>query len=260
MFEGRIVKAVGTMSGTSLDGVDAAVVETDGETISGFGPNAYRPYTQSEQAVLRAHLGCWQSDDVASAERVVMDAHSAVLSGFEDVALVGFHGQTLAHDPADRRTHQCGDGAALAKSVGLPVAWDFRTADVAAGGQGAPLAPFYHFALAKWIEADAPLAILNLGGVGNITWIELAQPLLGRYRQGCEQLLILIVHCCKCPRLVGNILWIELAQPPLGRPCKGCEQLLLPVVDCCKCSCYIGNFLWIELAQPPLGRCCKGCG
>ena len=88
------------------------------------------------------------------------------MKGFEGVAIAGFHGQTLAHDPAGHRTHQCGDGARLAQALGYPVAWDFRTHDVSQGGQGAPLAPFYHFALAKWLNADAPLAFLNLGGVG----------------------------------------------------------------------------------------------
>jgi len=78
----------------------------------------------------------------------------------------------LAHDPRGRGTHQCGDGARLAAVLGLPVVWDFRTADVTDGGQGAPLAPFYHFALAKWLGATAPVAFLNLGGVGNITWID----------------------------------------------------------------------------------------
>ncbi len=85
---------------------------------------------------------------------------------------MGFHGQTLAHDPQGRGTLQVGDGAALARALGRPVVWDFRTADVRFGGQGAPLAPFYHFALAKWAGATAPLAFLNLGGVGNLTWID----------------------------------------------------------------------------------------
>jgi anhydro-N-acetylmuramic acid kinase len=172
MFEGGIVKALGTMSGTSLDGVDAAVIETDGVTITGFGPSSYRAYTREEQAVLRAHLGRWPEDGCDAAAAIVEGAHQDVFLQFSDYDLAGFHGQTLAHDPARGRTHQCGDGARLAQLIGRPVAWDFRTADVAAGGQGAPLAPFYHFALAKWLGADAPLAMLNLGGVGNITWID----------------------------------------------------------------------------------------
>lgn len=166
------VRALGAMSGTSLDGVDAAVIETDGERIAGFGESAYRPYSEDERAVLRAALGRWPGEPgVDEAARVVEAAHAALLSGFDDIALVGFHGQTLAHAPKERGTHQAGDGARLAEALGRPVAWDFRSSDVALGGEGAPLAPFFHFACAKWIGADAPLAFLNLGGVGNLTWV-----------------------------------------------------------------------------------------
>jgi anhydro-N-acetylmuramic acid kinase len=173
MKEARVIRALGAMSGTSLDGVDAAVVHTDGITIHAFGPTAYRPYDEAEQAVLRAALGKWQHDaGLDEAQALVEDAHHAVLSQFDDVELVGFHGQTLAHDPGGRGTHQLGDGAALAERLGLPVVWDFRSADVRLGGQGAPLAPFFHFACAKWIKAREPLAFLNLGGVGNLTWID----------------------------------------------------------------------------------------
>ena len=171
MLQAKKYMALGTMSGTSLDGVDAAVVETDGEQIFGFGPTQYRAYETAEQAVLAAHLGRWPEDGVTKAAQIVEDAHLAVMKGFDGVEIAGFHGQTLAHDPAGHGTHQCGDGERLAQALGYPVAWDFRTNDVAQGGQGAPLAPFFHFALAKWINADAPLAFLNLGGVGNITWV-----------------------------------------------------------------------------------------
>ena len=177
MRQARVIRALGAMSGTSLDGVDAAVVETDGEAIHAFGPSAYRPYTAAEQGVLRAALGKWQHDTgLAAAQALVEEAHHAVLSQFEGVDLVGFHGQTLAHDPGGRGTHQLGDGAALADRLGKPVVWDFRSADVGLGGQGAPLAPFFHFACAKWIKAQEPLAFLNLGGVGNLTWVDPAQP------------------------------------------------------------------------------------
>lgn len=173
MKEARVIRALGAMSGTSLDGVDAAVVETDGAQIYAFGPTAYRAYTDSEQEVLRAALGKWPGDpDLDAAQALVEDAHHAVLSQFDDVELVGFHGQTLAHEPDGRGTHQLGDGAALAERLGRPVVWDFRSADVRLGGQGAPLAPFFHFACAKWIGATEPIAFLNLGGVGNLTWID----------------------------------------------------------------------------------------
>ena len=172
MLQQGVVRALGTMSGTSLDGVDAAIIETDGVTINSFGPSAYRAYSSQEQSILRAHLGRWQNDDVASVAAVVEAAHLAVMAPLGPVDIAGFHGQTLAHDPGGRGTHQCGNGAVLSAQLGYPVAWDFRTADVEKGGQGAPLAPFYHFALTKWIGATEPLAFLNLGGVGNITWVD----------------------------------------------------------------------------------------
>ena len=166
-----IIRALGAMSGTSLDGVDVAALDTDGERIAGFGPSGYRPYEPAEEAVLRAALGRWPGDDLSTAEEVVMRAHIEALSEIE-ADLVGFHGQTLAHEPQGRGTHQLGDGAALAEALGRPVVWDFRSADVRLGGEGAPLAPFYHFACAKYIAAEAPLGFLNLGGVGNLTWVD----------------------------------------------------------------------------------------
>ncbi len=171
------VWVLGLMSGTSLDGVDAAMVLTDGIRVLEFGPDAYRPYTDTERATIRAAFGRWPGDPgVVEAAEVVEAAHVELISRFSNVALVGFHGQTLAHDPGGRGTHQVGNGALLAEALGLPVVWDFRTADVALGGQGAPLVPFFHHALARMIGADEPLGILNLGGVGNVTWIDPRQP------------------------------------------------------------------------------------
>ena len=167
--------ALGAMSGTSLDGVDAAVVETDGETIFGFGETGYRAYDAEERGVLAAALGVWGGDKADAAAAVVEAAHVDALQGFEGVDLVGFHGQTLAHDPRGRGTCQVGDGQALASALGRPVVWDFRSADVQLGGEGAPLAPFFHFACAKYIGASAPLCFLNLGGVGNVTWVDPAK-------------------------------------------------------------------------------------
>lgn len=172
-MKGKPLWALGCMSGTSLDGVDAAMVLTDGVTVFEIGASAFRPYSDAERAILTAALGKWPGDDwVGEAAQVIDDAHAEVIAGFDGVDLVGFHGQTLAHAPGDRGTHQAGDGAALAARTGLPVVWDFRSADVALGGQGAPLAPFYHFAVAQSAGLDGPLAILNLGGVGNITWLD----------------------------------------------------------------------------------------
>jgi len=172
MLKGERIRALGAMSGTSLDGVDAAVIETDGARVFGFGENHYRPYSNNERAVLRAALGKWPGEGCDAALEVVQRAHIEALGGFEGVELVGFHGQTLAHEPRARGTHQLGDGEALAKALGLPVVWDFRSADVNLGGEGAPLAPFYHFACAQWMGAQAPIAFLNLGGVGNVTWVD----------------------------------------------------------------------------------------
>lgn len=177
MLKSGPVWALGTMSGTSLDGVDAAMVLTDGERILDFGPSAFRPYTPAERATIRAALGAWPDDPATpAAAEVVETAHAELLSRFSGADVVGFHGQTLAHDPRGRGTHQAGDGAILAQVLGLPVVWDFRSNDVAMGGQGAPLAPFFHFACARRIGAAMPLAVLNLGGVGNVTWIDPRQP------------------------------------------------------------------------------------
>ncbi|KFI33568.1 anhydro-N-acetylmuramic acid kinase [Haematobacter missouriensis] len=172
----RMMTALGAMSGTSLDGVDAATVVTDGERIETFGPSAYRPYTEGERDVLRAALGRWPGEPgVAEAARVVEAAHAVLMSPLAG-EVAGFHGQTLAHDPGGRGTHQAGSGAALAAALGRPVIWDFRSADVAAGGQGAPLAPFFHFACAQWAGEREPVAFLNLGGVGNFTWVDPRRP------------------------------------------------------------------------------------
>ncbi|MBL4917660.1 anhydro-N-acetylmuramic acid kinase [Szabonella alba] len=171
------VWALGAMSGTSLDGVDGAMILTDGERIFDFGHTAYRAYSEAEREVIRAALGRWPGEvGVEAAAEVVETAHAALLALFRGAELVGFHGQTLAHDPDGQGTHQAGSGAVLAEVLGLPVVWDFRSADVGMGGQGAPLAPFYHFACAKWIGAQAPLAFVNLGGVSNLTWLDPSRP------------------------------------------------------------------------------------
>jgi len=167
------MKALGLMSGTSMDGVDAAVVETDGVEITGFGPSAFRAFGDDERAALRAALGRWPGDEgLAEVEALVRRAHAGAVAGFAGVDIVGFHGQTLAHEPKGRGTHQVGRGDWLARDTGRAVVWDFRTADVTSGGEGAPLVPFFHFALARRMGAEAPVAFLNLGGVGNVTWVD----------------------------------------------------------------------------------------
>lgn len=168
------LRVAGLMSGTSLDGVDAAILDTDGVHVLGFGQTAFRPYSAQERAVLRGCLGKWPDDaGLAEAQEVIHRAHIEALQALNTpFDLIGFHGQTLAHDPDQGRTHQLGDGAVLARAFDCPVIWDFRSNDMRMGGQGAPLAPFYHFALAKHRGATAPLAFLNLGGVGNITYVD----------------------------------------------------------------------------------------
>lgn len=173
MLKAGMLRILGTMSGTSLDGVDAAVLITDGIDIARFGESAYRPYSPEERAVLRAALGAWPDDPrVEAAAEVVELAHAELCARFDPVDLVGFHGQTLAHDPGGRGTHQVGSGQVLAEALGWPVISDFRSSDVRLGGQGAPLAPFYHHALARHIGADKPVVFLNLGGVANVTWCD----------------------------------------------------------------------------------------
>ena len=168
MTETGPVWALGAMSGTSLDGVDAAMVLTDGRTISAFGEAGYRTYSDAEQATIRAAFGATRDParDEAAAE-VVETAHAAVLSRIAGADLVGFHGQTLWHDPDNGVTLQAGDGSILAEVLGLPVVWDFRTMDVMMGGQGAPLAPLLHRVLFHSDKENR--AILNLGGIANLT-------------------------------------------------------------------------------------------
>ena len=171
------VRALGAMSGTSLDGVDAAWIETDGREIFAFGESGYREYSDPERAAIKAALGRWPGEaGVEEAGAVVENAHAVLmLELLEGVDIVGFHGQTLAHAPRGRGTHQVGDGRVLAEMLRRPVVWDFRSNDLEMGGEGAPLAPVYHFALAKWIGAKKPLVFLNLGGVGNVTWVDPAK-------------------------------------------------------------------------------------
>jgi anhydro-N-acetylmuramic acid kinase len=168
------------MSGTSMDGVDVAAIETDGERVSWTGPSVTVPYAPGLRARLdRAVRAAEHSADrVAGLAADLSDAHAAAVEAFlpalpaarRRVDLVGFHGHTLFHRPAEHRTCQLGDGQRLAGRLGIDVVFDFRSADVAAGGQGAPLAPVYHQALAATLAK--PLAVLNLGGVANLTWID----------------------------------------------------------------------------------------
>jgi len=161
------------MSGTSLDGIDVAAIATDGRRHVIPGPALTVPYPAAFRERLRSLLG--GAGEVAAVEAELTRSHGAAIAQFRaehpDVAveLIGFHGHTILHRPAERRTWQIGDGALLARLTGADVVADFRSADVAAGGEGAPLAPLYHAALAA--DLAKPVAVLNLGGVGNVTWI-----------------------------------------------------------------------------------------
>ncbi|RZL05785.1 MAG: anhydro-N-acetylmuramic acid kinase, partial [Rubrivivax sp.] len=176
------------MSGTSLDGVDAALLETDGEGVVRPGPGLTMPYGAQTRALLRAALDAAAAmtapgpapDSIREAELHLTDRHAdavAALLGKAGLApgavdLVGFHGQTILHRPEQRWTWQIGDGARLAQATGIDVVNDFRSADVAAGGQGAPLMPLYHAALAGSSPLPRPLVVANIGGVGNVTYID----------------------------------------------------------------------------------------
>ena len=178
-------RAIGLMSGTSLDGIDIAFVETDGESQVRLGPFATRAYSEAERRLLRAALADARSlTDSASrpgilpqAEAFLTRAHAEAVQGFcreqgldlGSIDLIGFHGQTVLHRPEAGLTVQIGDGQELADVLGRPVVFDFRSADVAAGGQGAPLVPVFHRALATGADLPPDVAFLNLGGVGNAT-------------------------------------------------------------------------------------------
>ncbi|MFK8251638.1 anhydro-N-acetylmuramic acid kinase [Ancylobacter terrae] len=189
------MSAIGLMSGTSLDGIDVALIETDGESVAAFGPSATYAYSDTDREVLFAALAAAEglTDRAArppalvEAEALITARHCEALARFiaglpgdARVDIVGFHGQTVLHRPEIRLTLQLGDGPALAAALraGAPagrdatLVYDFRAADVAAGGQGAPFVPVYHRALARTLDRPQPLLVLNLGGVANITYID----------------------------------------------------------------------------------------
>ncbi len=193
------MRAIGLMSGTSMDGIDVALVETDGESIAprsypggnrvlpeGDAPDPVR-YTAAEADLLHrakteaqsltdplARPGC-----LREAEDLVTRRHAEAVEAYlaargldaADIDVIGFHGQTVVHRPAEGLTVQIGDGAALARRLGIRVVHDFRSADIAEGGQGAPLVPVFHRALARAAGLALPLAILNIGGVANVTFL-----------------------------------------------------------------------------------------
>ena len=166
------LRTIGLMSGTSLDGIDAAFVESDGQGIVIAGPALTVPYPDALRQRLRGVLG--GVGPVAEVERALTEAHAEAVKQLItahrlDVELIGFHGHTILHRPEQQRTWQIGDGALLARLTQIDVVCDFRSADVASGGEGAPLVPLFHAGLAATLEK--PLAVLNIGGVANVTWL-----------------------------------------------------------------------------------------
>lgn len=185
------LRAIGLMSGTSMDGIDVALLDTNGVHAPTRGPARVYAYEAGFRARLEAGLqtakGIRQRTerpgDLAALEREITDRHADAVRRFAvdcsvdlaGVDVVGFHGQTVLHRPQEALTVQLGDGLRLAKALGIPVVHDMRAADMAAGGQGAPLVPAYHAALAGALPAelaDMPVVFVNIGGISNITFID----------------------------------------------------------------------------------------
>nr|WP_280986902.1 anhydro-N-acetylmuramic acid kinase [Fulvimarina endophytica] len=183
--------AIGLMSGTSLDGIDVALIETDGEGEVKRGPSRTYPYDHASKARLEQalELGKTLADrmarpqNLAEIETMLTERHGEVVERFlseisvkpGEIACVGFHGQTILHRPSDALTVQIGDGVGLARRLGLPVVWDMRARDMEAGGQGAPLVPAYHRALAANLPPEfdmRPVVFVNIGGISNVTYID----------------------------------------------------------------------------------------
>jgi anhydro-N-acetylmuramic acid kinase len=197
-------RAIGLMSGTSLDGIDASWLLTDGERITQFGPSVTLRFEDDMRADLRRLLDLAPTiapDDpflLQVEARLTRDHALAIGLTGQGADIVGFHGQTILHQPEQHRSWQIGDAALLARIARIPVVHDFRAADVAAGGQGAPFAPLFHAAMAE--NLPKPLLIVNIGGVANITY-------LGEHGE--------IIACDTGP---GNGPLDDLAQKYLGTP------------------------------------------
>ncbi|MBS9720609.1 anhydro-N-acetylmuramic acid kinase [Tianweitania sp. BSSL-BM11] len=180
--------ALGLMSGTSMDGIDVAALRTDGETIVERGPSLFVPYDDTFRARIEAALQTakvieqrdQRPHDLAELERDLTQRHAEAVHAFRakfpdwQPELIGFHGQTVLHRPAEGLTVQIGDGALLAQRTGTPVVYNMRAADMVAGGQGAPLVPAYHVALAKSLPETfrrTPTVFVNIGGISNVTYV-----------------------------------------------------------------------------------------
>lgn len=174
-FDGKELTVIGTMSGTSFDGVDAAVITTNGVEIQSLGPTLGRPYPDSlRRSIREIVLGKYDTKTLLAVENEITSFHAEVINSLklqsdQSVDLVGFHGQTIFHDAGAGTTWQLANPSLLNELTGLAVVADFRRRDLAAGGQGAPLVPLYHKALFK--NSPKPVVVLNLGGVGNLTYL-----------------------------------------------------------------------------------------
>ncbi len=183
----KIFRALGAMTGTSMDAIDLAYLETDGRRTLKFGPSGSYPFSEDDRALLRRAVAAAQGlrrreerpGPLAEADELVTRRHIEAVTDFlarnaldpAAVDLIGFHGQTVLHRPENRLTVQIGNGEFLAREVGIDVAYDLRAADMAAGGQGAPLVPVYHQALAEASGVAEPMLFVNIGGVANMSFV-----------------------------------------------------------------------------------------
>lgn len=181
MTQNKVYTAIGLMSGTSLDGVDAALIETDGRGLVRPLGFVTIPYEAADREQIRACFGLQDrfAPKVEEAARLVTIRHIEAIKILLEktgkdasrVDVIGFHGQTIYHAPKEGLTLQIGDGDLMANELGIDVVDDFRSRDVKMGGEGAPLAPLYHAARVRHAKIELPVAVLNIGGVANVTWI-----------------------------------------------------------------------------------------
>lgn len=236
------VWALGLMSGTSLDGIDAALIKTNGELIDEFGACVTLPYDSGFKTELREAV--YGRGDILKLEHELTLKHAEAVklllkqanASPKEVHVIGFHGQTVTHRPHEQITWQIGDGALLAEKTGIDVVCDFRRRDVAAGGQGAPLVPLFHAALARTM--DLPVAILNIGGSANVTWV-------GRSEHSSDELLDLDILAFDTGP--GNVLLNEWALKHTGVDCDRDGKLALsgkvnkPLLDAMLADAYFAK-------------------
>lgn len=170
MFAAQRIKALGALSAPDGTGIDAAVIDTDGDRIFDLGGFGRHVFAEPEQRLVSAAVGAAPQETEQAAE-VVETACADLLSGFEDIGVIGFGG----YDPAQTGA-PLGDGAILAEVLGATVVWDFHSSDCHLGGAGRPLVPFYHFALARYLGCDGPVVFADLGEVASLTWVDQAIP------------------------------------------------------------------------------------